>query len=150
MGNQTATTQIHATCVAINGAGVLLCGPSGAGKSDLALRLIDDGAVLVADDRVDVTVQNGRLIGTAPDAIAGMIEVRGVGIVRVAHAGPVPLALSVDLVAGAEVPRLPSALETTLLGIPLRHLRLNAFESSTPAKIRLALATAPGAMVEPT
>lgn len=150
MDEQTASTQIHATCVAIDGAGVLLCGPSGAGKSDLALRLIDGGAVLVADDRVDVTVQDGRLIGSAPKVIAGMIEVRGIGIVRVAPTGPTPLVLSIDLVARADVARLPAALQTTLLGVSLHHLRLNAFESSTPAKIRLALATAPGAMVEPT
>ncbi|RME65602.1 MAG: aldolase, partial [Alphaproteobacteria bacterium] len=46
--------RVHGTCVAIDGAGVLILGPSGAGKSDFALRLIDEGAVLVADDYTDV------------------------------------------------------------------------------------------------
>lgn len=150
MERQMTKTQLHATCVAIGGAGVLLRGPSGAGKSDLALRLIDSGAVLVADDRVDILLQGGRLIGAAPDTIAGMIEVRGVGVIRIAHAGPTLIALVVDLVARNEVQRLPTDAHTDLLDIAIRYLRLNAFDSSTPAKIRLVLASAPGAMVEPT
>ena len=74
--------QVHGTCIAIDGAGVLLRGPSGCGKSDLALRLIDGGAVLVADDRVSLEARAGDLVASAPDALAGLLEVRGVGIER--------------------------------------------------------------------
>ena len=74
--------QIHATCVDIEGAGVLLLGPSASGKSDLALRLMDGGARLVADDRVDLALEDGRLVASAPKDIASRIEVRGLGILE--------------------------------------------------------------------
>ena len=63
-------TLIHATCVEFEGTGVLLRGPSGAGKSDLALRMIDAGWALVADDQVDLAVLGGRLEATPPQALA--------------------------------------------------------------------------------
>jgi len=61
---------------------VLLRGPSGSGKSDLALRLIDDGARLIADDQTHLAKKGHALIATPPPAIAGMIEVRGIGVVK--------------------------------------------------------------------
>ena len=75
------TVNIHASCVAIGGKGVLILGDSGAGKSDLALRLIDDGAKLVADDRTELYAARGTLCARAPKSIAGLIEVRGLGII---------------------------------------------------------------------
>ena len=71
--------QIHATVIDIGGDGVLLRGPSGCGKSDLALRLIDAGARLVADDRAVLTLDGDRVMVTAPPEIAGLFEVRGQG-----------------------------------------------------------------------
>ena len=98
---------VHATAIAIEGAAVLLRGPPGAGKSDLALRLIDGGARLVADDQAELRRADNQILVSAPAAIAGLIEVRGVGILRVDPVDEAPLALIVDLVPSAEVERLP-------------------------------------------
>jgi len=131
---------VHATCVAIGDRAVLLCGPSGSGKSDLALRLIDGGAQLVADDQVVLGAEGGRIVARAPEALAGRMEVRGIGIVAVAHIAAAPVALVVDLVAAAGVERMPEPARRTLLDIALPLVALAPFEASTPAKIRLALA----------
>jgi HPr kinase/phosphorylase len=132
--------QIHATCVAIGDDAVLLCGPSGSGKSDLALRLIDDGGRLVADDRVVLTRQDGGILtAAAPRELRGLLEVRGIGILRLDALASAKVALVVDLVAPGDVERQPEACQADFLGIrrPLR--RLAPFEVSTAAKIRLAL-----------
>ena len=136
------SSQIHATCVALPEGGVLLRGESGAGKSDLALRLIDGGARLVADDRTDIVREGDRLIARAPTTIAGLIEARGVGILRLPAerlALQASVVLIVDLVDAASVERLPETTREELLGVSLRRVSLAAFEASTPAKIRLAL-----------
>ena len=136
------SSQIHATCVALPEGGVLLRGVSGAGKSDLALRLIDSGARLVADDRTELSRGGDRLIARAPATIVGLIEVRGVGILRLSPDQIAPEAtvvLIVDLVDAAGVERLPDATREDLLGVSLRRVALAPFEASTPAKIRLAL-----------
>ncbi len=128
---------IHATCVQLaSGAGVLLMGPSGSGKSDLALRLIDGGAILVADDRCDLRVEDGSLIAQPPDTLAGLIEVRGVGIITLPYQKSVAVSLVVELVPPADVVRMPEQERFTQLGISLRSVRLHAFDASTPAKIR--------------
>jgi HPr kinase/phosphorylase len=88
---------VHGAAVAFAGRGVLILGASGAGKSGLALALIGRGATLVADDRVVLTRRGGALIVRAPEALAGLIEARGVGILRVPAVPEVPLALAVDL-----------------------------------------------------
>ena len=89
---------IYATCVAINGNGILILGKSGAGKSDLALRLIENkNAVLVSDDRVDVKVENNVLFASAPENIKGMLEVRGIGIVKQKYAQTAPVRLVINL-----------------------------------------------------
>jgi len=141
--------QLHASAVAIDGQGVLLRGPSGAGKSDLALRLIDGGGQLIADDRVDIFQSDDGLMMAPPDSLAGMLEVRGLGIVQVRHVAPVALAMIVDLVPGPEVPRLPDVLTTALYGADVRYLRLAAFEASTMSKIRLAISGGNKAMLHP-
>ncbi len=141
--------QVHATCVSMDGQGVLLRGPSGSGKSDLALRLLDQGGMLVADDRVDLVSDNGHVMATAPAEIAGLLEVRGVGILRLASLDDIAVRLIVDLVDTDEVPRLPATATVDLLGTQMRYLKLNAFDPSTPAKIRLALGASQDAMVEP-
>lgn len=139
--------QVHATCVAIGGAGVLLRGPSGAGKSDLALRLIDgggaDGPRLVADDRVDLTLQGGRVWARAPKPLKGLLEVRGVGIMPMKALDEAPIALICDLVAPALVERLPEVTTTPILDQGIPFIRLAPFEASAPAKIRLALRRLP-------
>jgi len=128
----------HATCVAVAGKGVLLRGFSGAGKSDLALRLIDGGAELVADDQVVCHAEGGAVIATAPPAIAGLLEVRGLGVMHLEFLGRVEIALVVDLVAPERVARMPVAAVCEIAGIELPLLELAPFEASTPAKLRLA------------
>jgi serine kinase of HPr protein (carbohydrate metabolism regulator) len=110
----------------------------------LALRLINDGARLVADDRVDVVAENGRLILSAPLAITGLMEVRGLGILRLEAVATVPLGLIVELVAPDEIERLPQTTTRRLLGADVPYLELAPFEASAPAKLRLALAVARG------
>lgn len=76
-------TSIHACLLEIYGLGVALMGESGIGKSEVALDLIKKGHRLIADDRVDVTNVRGKLIGTCPESIYGMMEVRGIGIINI-------------------------------------------------------------------
>ena len=83
------------SCFGIN---VLLRGPSGAGKSDLALRLIDCGAVLVADDRVNLTRAKDSVQMSAPANLLGKLEIRGLGIVQMACVPFAPLAMVCDLI----------------------------------------------------
>jgi serine kinase of HPr protein (carbohydrate metabolism regulator) len=134
---------VHGTVVEIEGAGVLFRGPSGSGKSDLALRLIEGGATLVADDRVILSRRDGQVVAAAPEIIAGRLEVRGLGIATVPSTGPSPLRLVVDMARPEEVERLPKAAETVILGVVLPVMHLAPFEASAPAKLRLALRLAP-------
>jgi len=130
----------YATCVALEDQGVLLTGASGCGKSDVALRLIDAGAQLVADDQVELRVVDGALTAFAPQSIAGMFEARHVGLLRLPYRASAPVALCVALEPmEAVLERLPEAENIFLLDHPVRHLRLPAYAASTPAKIRAAL-----------
>ncbi len=145
------TLLVHATCVALRPPrttyiegwrAVLLRGPSGAGKSDLALRLIEAGGRLVADDQTQIARYGKALIASAPAALAGLMEVRGVGIVKLSvHQllSRAPLSLLVDLVVPDRIERLPEAAEEMLLGVGLPVLALAPFEASAAAKLRLAL-----------
>jgi serine kinase of HPr protein (carbohydrate metabolism regulator) len=135
---QPLTIQIHASCVELAGLGVLLRGPSGSGKSDLALRLIDAGGRLVADDRTDLALENGALVASAPEPIAGRLEVRGVGIVDMPAVAVTRVGLAADLVSAAEIERLPMARHCAYLGIEIPLIALTPFECSAPAKLRVA------------
>ena len=130
---------VHATAVAIDGRAVLLRGAPGSGKSDLALRLIDAGARLVADDQSELHRRGDGLVVRSPATIAGLIEVRGVGIVRLAALREAPVALVADLVAAEEVERLPARRSETILGVALPLIAIAPFEASAAAKLRLAL-----------
>lgn len=133
---------IHATAVALDdGTGpraVLLLGPSGAGKSDLALRLVAAGWRLVADDRVVVRVEGDRLIASAPPRLAGLMEVRGVGIVPEATA-PAPIALALDLSRRPD--RLPDSDHLAVAGHRVPCLPFDPFGESAPQRAARALAT---------
>jgi serine kinase of HPr protein (carbohydrate metabolism regulator) len=130
---------IHATCIAMDDVGVVIRGPSGAGKSDLALRLIDAGAELVSDDYCNVSVDAGRLRVTPPANIAGQIEVRGYGIVKLAHRAGVNVGLVVDLKPEAEIERMPDSQTCIIDGVTVPCLSVHAFAASAPAKIRVVL-----------
>jgi len=146
---------IHATCVrlALAGrkfgappaAGVLLIGGSGSGKSDLALRLLGRGAELVSDDRTILRVERGRLTARAPRQIAGLIEIRGVGIVEMPHAASARILLVVNL--SGVVQRLPPRQNWSPpkpLVLPAKSrpalITLSALDSSTPDKIAASVA----------
>jgi serine kinase of HPr protein (carbohydrate metabolism regulator) len=142
---------IHATCVVLaraapsfgarHDSGVLIMGRSGAGKSDLALRLIDNGAKLIADDQTELRDIGGAARMSAPAAIAGRMEVRGLGIVTVPHQASAPLRLVVDLRLAATIERLPEPAWYRLFAYEIPLLALAPFEASAPAKLRMALDT---------
>jgi serine kinase of HPr protein (carbohydrate metabolism regulator) len=129
---------LHTTCVAKNGSAVLIAGRSGSGKSDLALRLLDRGAELVSDDYTIIRRVQGRLLASAPETIAGKMEVRGLGILEFPKVSDVPVGLYIDL--DRDVERLPEPIETIVVaGIKLPMLPINGLEASAPVKVELAL-----------
>jgi HPr kinase/phosphorylase len=130
---------LHGTAVALSGAGVLLRGPPGSGKSDLALRLIDAGGLLIADDRVDLSVEAGRLLASPPASIAGLLEVRGLGIIRTSWIAGAPIALVADLADLDRMERLPEPATTLIASVRLPLLRLDPWPASAVIKLRLAV-----------
>ena len=100
---------MHGTAVALDGWAVIFRGPSGAGKSELALRLIHMGGLLVSDDQIELSERGGLIYAGPPAVIGGMMEVRGIGVVKVEHQERAPVALLVDLVPHEDVPRHPDA-----------------------------------------
>ena len=148
---------IHASCVLLGDAGkafgapadagVLLLGESGKGKSDLALRLIERGAKLVADDRCDLSARDGALYARAPNALAGLIEVRGAGIIALPFATEARIALAVEMMDEGYVPRMPQPERYMPPPELVVHederpplIWLSPFEASAPAKIAIAAA----------
>ena len=131
--------RIHATSVNIDGFGVLIRGPSGSGKSDLALRLIDVGARLIADDQTEISADGPYIRLNAPHEIAGKIEIRGYGISKMAYDQNIVLSLIVDLRDKDDIERMPGIPTDEILGKPILVLQLNAFEASGVAKIHAVL-----------
>jgi len=148
--------RVHGSCVLLAGAGihfgappeagVLLLGDSGAGKSDVALRLIEAGAMLVADDQTELYARNGGLMARAPERLAGLLEIRGIGILQMSRAETARVTLCVVLEASpaARLPEqayysLPQELmQDNIIRIPL--LRIDPRQNSAPAKIAAAVA----------
>ena len=129
---------IHASLIVINGKGVLIRGKSGSGKSDLALRFIyEEKAKLVADDRVDIWVEDGIVKGKAPKELYGMLEIRGVGIsVLDDIIEETTIDLVVDLVDSIDkVERMPEKEFLDILGVKIPKIDMFAFECSTIYKI---------------
>lgn len=117
--------------------GALIEGPSGVGKSDLALRALDQGFRLVADDHVVTFVAGGRLYGRAPDTLRGLIEVRGLGVVDIAAAPFAEIVLIIRCVdAPARVERLPEPRFERIAGLDVPVFDLWPPEPAAPAKIR--------------
>lgn len=128
---------LHGTCILHRGQGILLLGASGSGKSDLAVRLLDRGANLVGDDYLEAEVRQGALWVRPAPTLAGLIEVRHIGICRVDHQPEACIDLIVRL--DAEPARLPDAESENLLGLVLPRISLNAYEASAPLKLEFAL-----------
>jgi serine kinase of HPr protein (carbohydrate metabolism regulator) len=118
--------------------GALITGPSGSGKSDLALRLIDQGFSLVADDRTLLWTSGVGLFGRAPESLTGLIEARGIGVLFAPSHGFAPVTVAVECVEGP-LERLPALETTAFLGRDVPLLRLVAREASAPAKLSRAL-----------
>ena len=138
-------TVMHAGLVALRRdgfwAGALVTGASGVGKSDLMLRALDLGLRLVADDRTSVWISGGRVFGRAPEAICGLFEARGLGVVGVPALAFCEIRLVVDCAPpAAAIERMPPEGDgQEIAGLRLPRLRLHACEASAPAKLRLAL-----------
>ena len=151
---QERNNSTHATCVSFGSHGVLITGPSGSGKSDLALRLITQTmalpgvpspAVLVADDRVYLSGRDGNtLVAACPDELFGLIEVRGIGIMKVPAVRATTIRLHIGLVeAGDVIDRHPGAPETfSFARVTVPSIMLRAVEASAPAKVLVALVVA--------
>ena len=139
MNNGSFTSEtLHASCVVKNGRAILISGRSGSGKSDLALRLIDRGAILVSDDYTIVRRVGGKLLASAPPNIAGRLEVRGLGIHSFETATDAPICLMVDL--EREVQRMPEEAEgMTIAGLKVPVVAIASQEASAPVKTELAL-----------
>lgn len=128
---------MHGTAIAWLGKGVLLLGPSGSGKSDLAVRLLDAGAMLVADDLVRLESSDGRLVARAPGN-PGLIELRGQGIFRQPALGEVGIDLVIRLAPRTDsAERLPPPERCELAGITLPVFHLDPFTASALARLRL-------------
>ena len=123
--------------MAIGGRAVVIEGPSGAGKSDLALRLIDRGAILVSDDYTLLTRDGAALIASPPETIAGKIEARGLGILPVAHIGCAAVSLAVRLTDSPE--RMPERETRKIAGVDIAVVAINPRSASAPIKVELAL-----------
>ncbi|MBT5569852.1 MAG: serine/threonine protein kinase [Alphaproteobacteria bacterium] len=136
-------TLIHGTSVAFadgdQWSAVVLQGPSGVGKSDLALRLIDNGARLVADDQVALAALDGRVTASAPKRLSGLLEVRGLGIVERPYLETANVVLVCELCVPEDIARMPEAETVRLAGVAVSLLRLAPFENSAPAKLRLGV-----------
>ena len=140
---------LHGTCVSVGGEGVLILGEPGSGKSTLALRLIDEPGYgisgvhlrseLVADDQVIVTRDQERLVASAPAALRGKLEIRGLGIVTLATAPAVPLALVVKLQDHPAIARLPHPATFDILGLATPLVEIDGKMPSAPARLRAAL-----------
>ena len=143
-----AVEVVHGTAIAIAGRAALLRGPSSSGKSDLALRclmqapsrLLPQTVELVSDDQVVIERADQQLLVRAPPAIRGLLEVRGLGIMRIPAIDSGYLSLVVELVAPDKVERLPQTRrDVVVAGLPVPYLELSPFEMSAPLKLLLAL-----------
>lgn len=137
---------VHGTCVLVGARAVLIRGAAGSGKSDLAFRLIRGegaSALLVADDQVGIANEEGRLIASPPAALAGLLELRGLGLLPLPFAARAEVALIVDLVPRDAVTRLPEPRFVNLEAVSLPAVALHAFDLTAAEKVRLALETIP-------
>lgn len=130
---------VYATSVSLKGKGILLQGKSGLGKSDLALRLIEQcGAFLIADDRTNLFIKNKEIYACCPDNIKGLMEVRGLGIIKKEFVEEAKVFLVVELVENREqIERMPEKEYIDFEGIKIRKIKIYPFEASAAYKVKL-------------
>ncbi len=135
---ELSSERLHATCVAIGEVAVLIVGRSGSGKSDLAVRLIDRGAMLVSDDSTHIERRGDHLFASAPDTIKGKIELFGVGILNM----PTRQDVAVKLIVSLDEPptRMPDWGDCRqVAGIDMPVIGISGHEASAPIKVEQAL-----------
>jgi HPr kinase/phosphorylase len=144
------TAVIHGTCIAFGTKGVLMLGPPGSGKSSLALRLIDEPgfgisgasktAQLVADDQVVLHRDQGRIVASPPPALAGRLEIRGIGIAPLDFVNEAEIVLVAELVPANAIERMPEVEHRwyVLLGEQLPRVAIDAALAVAPSRLRAA------------
>ena len=130
--------QFYGTSVAIEDRGLLIIGKSGSGKSDLALRLIDSGATLISDDQTVCKKVNKEIFLFSIEKICGLIEVRGIGIIKVPYVENVKLKMIIEL-TDAVTERMPEKINKKLFGVKVKYIKISGKEPSSVAKVKLKL-----------
>jgi HPr kinase/phosphorylase len=153
----TASASVHASAVLVENRAVLIRGPSGAGKSQLAFDLILAGragqlpsAVLVGDDRVHLEASNGQLVVRPARELAGLIEIRGLGIRHCDFAEEAIVGLVVDLSApdAARLPQ-PEALQARVCGVEIPRIPVGAGYTALPLVLAALIMTESSALAQP-
>lgn len=145
----TGAVNLHATAIVLGATGILITGPSGSGKSALALSLLRAGrqhglhANLIADDQVMVSAVGGKAVAAAPPATAGLIEIRGTGLVPIDHLPEAVVDFALMPVDPAEAERLPEAAEN-LAVLPDLALPLTRLHWPSPDPFSALAALCPG------
>ena len=127
---------IHASCVRFKNKGLLICGQSGQGKSDLCLRLMEQGAELIADDQTKLECIDNELIASCPENLQGLLEVRGIGIITTPFLPATKIHLKLSLQSKEKIDRMPESVNENIEGVQIPVLALNAFECSAILKIK--------------
>lgn len=146
------TLRLHATTISLNGTAVMIRGASGSGKSDLALQLLESTGTgltgqaittaLVADDQTILRREGETILASAPETIAGLLEVRGHDVLHVEAVQGMPLVLIVDLRLSAQIERLPQPEDmlTQILGLAIPSILIDPTKSSAASRLRVAWA----------
>lgn len=145
---------LHASCVALGDDGILILGAPGSGKSDLVLQLLDRPGYgtgtelirgrLVSDDQTVIERRGTALFATSPQPLAGLLEIRGQGIVRVDHLPEARLTLVVRLMPAAEIERLPEPAQVNrIAGLALPEIAIDPSKVTAVARIRAVLTAVP-------
>lgn len=139
MTNQQDTSSLHGNCLWVNETGVLILGNAASGKTGLTLAMINSGrGTLVADDQVIINRAHKILMARPPDALQGMMQIHGIGIVDFDYMAPVPLHLIIQLVPHEDVPLIAEKSEKEIEGLSLPLLRLAGHEAGSADTLWLA------------
>ena len=130
---------MHSTAISLNGDGILIKGPSGSGKTDLALRLIESGGKLISDDQVIIKRKAKKLFLSSPEGLNGLMQLPGIGIVKVDHVQNIPLELVVKLQPYNVLEPFPINNQEFIEDFSIPSLNLYSFAISATAKIKIAL-----------